>query len=206
MVATVGFVGNISSHLSQTADVNYVPLNDPDRIYMCGGNCGTSSTDPTQFNTNYHRSYLGMSGVNLVEDEGNSHYEGFQATIRATSFHNLSVDLAYTYSHVWDVIDGQLFNNLDVPSNPRYQYGTAGFDRRQIAVANFNCDIPVFQSGGGAAKNILGGWTISGVTTMETGNPLNVGSPNTTGLPVTDHPVVSGKVTYPHSATQWFAP
>jgi len=54
--------------------------------------------------------YRGFSGINLVEDEGNSHYEGVQATFRAQSFHNLSVDFAYTYSHTWDVIDGQLFN------------------------------------------------------------------------------------------------
>lgn len=206
MLATLGFVGNTSSHLSQTVNENYVPLNDPDRLYICGGNCGVTSTDPTQFNNNYHRNYQGMGDVNLVENQGNAHYEGLQATIRATSFHNLSVDLAYTYSHAWDVIDAQLFNNLDVPFNPRFQYGTSGFDRRQIAVANFNYDMPFFQNGSGAAKNLLGGWTVSGITTMQTGNPLNVGGINTTGEPGNGHPLVSGRTTYPHTATQWFAP
>src|SRR6185437_12371670 len=137
---------------------------------------------------------------------GNSHYEGVQATFRAQSFHNLSVDFAYTYSHTWDVIDGQLFNNLDVPFNPRYQYGTSGFDRRQIAVANFDYILPLLQHNNGFAGKVGGGWEISGITTMETGNPLNVGGWNSTGLPVTNHPVVGGRISYPHTAQQWFAP
>jgi hypothetical protein len=207
MVATLGFVGNTSSHLSQTVDINYVPLSDPDRADMCGSPCGvTGITDPTLTNNNYHRTDQGFSSLNLVYDEGNSHYDGIQATVRAQSYHNLSLDFAYTYSHTWDVIDGQLFNNLDVPFNPRFQYGTSGFDRRQIAVANFNYNLPIFQNSNGAARNVLGGWTVSGVTTMETGNPLNVGSWNSTGLPVTDHPVVSGKIGYPHSINKWFSP
>ena len=207
MVATLGFVGNTSSHLSQTVDTNFVPLDDPDRIDMCGSVCGvTGLNNPPLTNTNYHRMYQGFSGTNLVEDEGNSHYEGVQATFRAQSFHNLSLDFAYTYSHTWDVIDGQLFNNINVPFNPRYTYGTAGFDRRQVAVANFDYILPILQHDNGFAGKVGGGWEVSGITTMETGNPLNVGAWNSTGLPVTNHPVVGGKITYPHTAQAWFTP
>lgn len=206
MVATLGFVGNTSSHLSMTVDNNVVPLNDPDRIYMCGGTCGSTSNDPTLTNANYHRIYTGWSGINLVTDDSNSHYEGLQATVRATAYHGLSVDLAYTYSHTWDLIDGQLFNNIDNPYNPRYQYGTAGFDRRQIAVANFDYDMPFFNHSGTLARDVLGGWTVSGVGSMTTGNPITVGAPNTTGLQVTNHPNFQGPVTYQHTFQHWFAP
>ena len=40
MVATLGYVGNTSTHLSQTVDINPVPDDDPNRIHICGGNCG----------------------------------------------------------------------------------------------------------------------------------------------------------------------
>ena len=209
MMATLGFVGNISSHLSQTVDINTVPENNPNRLYICGGNCGASSTDPTKTNPNYNRRYIGFGGINLVQDQGNAHYEGLQATFRSTEFHNLSFDFAYTYSHAWDVIDGQLFNNLNNPMNPRYDYATAGFDRRQIAVLNFNYDIPFFRSGSGAARTMLGGWSISGVSSMQTGVPLSVNSANDNlgfGGNTTNHADLNGTISYPKTFKNWFSP
>ena len=96
------------------------------------------------------------SGVNIVENEGNAHYDGLQATFRATAWHNLTMGAAYTFSHAWDVIDAQLFNNVDNPMNPGYQYGTAGFDRRNIAVVNFDYNVPLFQNAHGLTKSLGG--------------------------------------------------
>lgn len=204
MVATLGFVGNTSSHLSQTVDINTVPANDPNRINICGKNCGGT----TGYNANYDRPYLGFAGINLVEDEGNAHYEGLQATFQASDFHHLSIDLAYTYSHAWDVIDAQLFNNLPDPMNPQYSNGTSGYDRRQIATLNFNYELPIFQNATGAAKDVMGGWTISGISTMETGNPLTVTTPYDNlgfGGDTTNYVNQSGLVIYPHTFQHWFA-
>ena len=39
---------------------------------------------------------------------------------------NLYFDGACTYSHAFDAIDAQLFNNIDDPINPGYTYGTSG--------------------------------------------------------------------------------
>jgi hypothetical protein len=203
IVANLAFVGNISDHLSQTVQINTVPVNDPNRVNICGKNCGGT----TGYDADYDRPDLGFNTINLVEDEGNSHYEGLQTTIRATSFRNLSIDLAYTYSHAWDVIDGQLFNNIDDPMNPHYTYGTAGFDRRQIAALNFNYQVPFFDHAGAAVRNALGGWTISGVSTMQTGNPLTVDTPYDNlgfGGGTTNHVNLNGTITYPHSFQHWF--
>jgi hypothetical protein len=206
VVATLGYVGNTSDHMSQTVDTNTLPLSDtPDRTNVCGSACGgKAGTD-----ADYFRQYVGFQSINLVENEGNAHYHSLQATMRATAWHNLTLGAAYTYSHAWDVIDAQLFNNIDDPFSPRYQYGTSGFDRRHIGVVNFDYDMPVFQHSKGAAHNLMGGWTISGITLMQTGNPLSVNAGNNTlGLSgsTTDHADLVGKVTYPHTATQWFNP
>ena len=40
MVATIGYVGNTSFTCRKQADINTVPVNDPNRINICGGNCG----------------------------------------------------------------------------------------------------------------------------------------------------------------------
>ena len=209
MLATLGYVGNTSSHLSQTIDINTVPVDNPNRIYICGGNCGASSTDPQLTNPNYNRRYIGFSNINLVYDEGNAHYQGLQATFRATAFHDLSFDFAYTYSHAWDVIDGQLFNNINNPMNPRYDYGTAGFDRRQIAILNFNYDLPIFRSASGATRSVLGGWSVSGVSFMQTGTPVSVNAANDNlgfGGSTTNHADVNGLISYPKTFKHWFSP
>ena len=206
VVATLGYVGNNSDHLSQTQDINTLPASDlADRKNVCGSACGGAAGT----NANYYRQYVGFGGINMVEDEGNSHYDGLQGTFRATAWKSLSLGAAYTYSHTWDVIDAQLFNNIDDPMNPRYSFGTSGFDRRHIGVVNFDYDLPIFQHSRGLANSLLGGWTISGVTLMESGNPLSVNAGNNTlgfGGDTNDHADAVGKVSYPHTAAQWFNP
>jgi len=206
IVASVGYVGNTSNHLSQTVDINTLAFGDiANRKNVCGSACnGVSGTKQ-----DYFRQYVGFGSINLVEDEGNAHYHGLQATVRATGFKGLTIGAAYTYSHTWDIIDAQLFNNIDNPFYPRYQYGTSSFDRRQIGTLNFVYDVPIFTHSSGLAHNIIGGWQISGVGMMQTGNPLSVNAgTNTTGLggTNTDHADLLGTITYPHTVKQWFSP
>jgi hypothetical protein len=204
IVASVGYVGNASNHLSQTVDINTLAFSDlVNRKNVCGTACGGASGT----NSNYYRQYVGFASINMVEDEGNAHYHGLQATVRATGFRGLTLGAAYTYSHAWDIIDAQLFNNIDNPFYPRYQYGTSSFDRRQIGVVNFVYDVPIFSHSKGLAHNIIGGWQISGVGSMQTGNPVSINAgTNTTGLggTNTDHADKLGNATYPHTVKKWF--
>jgi hypothetical protein len=204
IVASLGYVGNTSAHLSQTVDINTLPYSDTaDRTNVCGSACGGIAGT----NANYYRQYVGFGGINLVEDQGNAHYHGLQATMRATAWHGVTVGAAYTYSHAWDVIDAQLFNNLTNPQNPRYSYGTSGFDRRQIGVVNFDYNLPLFEHSKGLTHSLLGGWTISGIGSMQTGNPLTINAgTNSLGLGgnATSYADQVGPVTYPHTAKHWF--
>ena len=38
-----------------------------------------------------------LAGVNMVRNEGNAHYDGLQATFRATAWKNLTFGAAYTF-------------------------------------------------------------------------------------------------------------
>jgi len=206
MVFTIGYVGNRAAHLSQTVDINTLPYNDlADRKNVCGAPCGGAPNT----NSNYYRQYVGFGSINLVEDEGNSHYDSLQTTFRAAAWKNLTFGVSYTYSHAWDVIDAQLFNNLQNPQDPGYQYGTAGFDRRHIAAVNFAYALPIFQHSGLMTRSLVGGWTLSGVVSMSSGNPLQINAgTNTLGLggTTTDRADQVKPVTYPHTIKQWFDP
>jgi len=203
-VFTVAFVGNTSFHLSQLTDINSLSQSDlVHRAGVCGSACGASHT----LNANYYRSYVGWSDINEEYNQGNAQYEGLQATFRTRAWKNLTLSANYTWSHAWDVIDGQLFNNLPNSFDPGYSYGTAGFDRRNIAVVNFIYNVPIFQASHGFAQAVLGGWTFSGIVSMQSGNPGTVGAPNWLGLPGTSNRAnLAGPVSYPHKVNEWFDP
>jgi hypothetical protein len=211
MVATIGYVGNKSSHLSDQRNYNLLPLNDlTNRVYVCGPICG--STAGNGINADPFRQYQGWNNLTILEDEGNAHYHGLQATLRASGWHNLSFGALYTFSHAWDQLDGQIFANLSNPYNPAYDNGTAGFDRRHIGSVNFDYNIPIFQHSHGIAKTVLAGWTVSGIGSMMSGNPINIGSPDWTGLAgITNRPNQISPVTYvkthnPAGNSKWFDP
>jgi len=93
--------------------------------------------------------------------------------------------------------------------NPRYTYGTAGFDRRNIAAGNFAYNLPIFQNSNGLGKTFLGGWTVSGIVLMQSGQPITVDSANDNlgfGGSTQNHADQIGSVTYPHTYKQWFSP
>jgi hypothetical protein len=204
MVASIGYVGNNSVHMSQTVDLNGMyPSDITDRTQVCGPSCGGAGG----VNGNYFRQYRGFSDINIVGDEGTAHYHGLQATFRATAWQGLTLGAAYTYSHAWDVIDAQLFNNLESSINPRYSFGTSGYDRRQIGVVNFDYTLPIFEHSKGMAHNLVGGWTISGVGAMNAGNPLTIGAgSNTLGFAGGESSYADrvGPVKAIHSRQQWF--
>lgn len=197
-VMTVSYVGNTANHLSQTADINLLPEGDiTDRTAVLGG-----------ADANFYRTHLGWSGINMIWNEGNSKYNSLQATLRATAWKNLTLGANYTYSHAFDVIDGQIFNNISDPYNPGYDYGTAGYDRRHVFTFSYVYDFPFFRSGSRTTKALLGGWTLSGIVSAQTGNPLNVnasGDPLGLGGNTTDHANLVGPISYPKTFKQWFS-
>jgi hypothetical protein len=208
MVFTIGYVGNNSVHLSDTPAINTLRYNDiANRVQVCGTVCGGASgiqADP-------FRPYLGWGGIAMLEDEAGAHYHSLQGTMRASAWHNLNFGLVYTYSHAWDQQDGQIQfggGNVTNPFNPKYDYGTAGFDQRQIARANFDYNVPIFQHSSGVARTVLGGWTVSGIVAMQSGTPLNIGAPDWSGLGggVGNRANKVGVVSYPKTKTKWFDP
>jgi len=87
-------------------------------------------------------------------------------------------------------------------SNPylgwRYDVGPSGFDRTHNAVVNFIYDIPLFRNNSSRlVKTALGGWQASGIVTIESGLPLNIGISGKQGgnaLPnATNRPDLVGK-------------
>ena len=75
---------------------------------------------------------------------------------------------------------------MTAPYNAKYDKGSdAGLDRRHVFNASYVYDLPFFQKSGNlAAREIVGGWSISGITTLESGtaNSVSLTGVDTVGL------------------------
>jgi hypothetical protein len=130
--------------------------------------------------------------------------------VRAENRHGLTTQVAYTWSHNIDEVANDL-NGLSNPFNPKYDYGSdTSFDRRHILNLSYVYDIPFFKSSSNlAAREIIGGWSISGITYFESGLPLFIHytGPDVLGLTAgSNRPNLVSKVSRPKTVASWFTP
>lgn len=135
------------------------------------GNCGVR-LKTTQY-----------SNINRRAGKGFSNYNGlnFRTEIQDLNGSGLTMRLNYTYSHaidnLSDVFSGSSnsFNlGLLDPFNPGLDKGNASFDARHRVVVAGLWDIPVFKTGRGLGRQILGGWTFAPIFLASTGNPFTL--------------------------------
>ncbi len=99
-----------------------------------------------------------------------SKYNSFQATVEKTLSHGLQLRAAYTYAHALD--NGSSFEAGNViPSNFNLTYGNSAFDARHRLVAQYLYQIPDWGFHH-LPSRITKGWTLSGVTSLQTGFPI----------------------------------
>ena len=142
-----------------------LPLSDlTDRQKVAGG-----------ANANPYRNFPGYNNINQEENETNFNYNSLQAGLRMENKHGLTTQLSYTWSHEIDIGQNDLAG-LTAPYNAKYDKGSdAGLDRRHVFNASYVYDLPFFQKSGNlAAREIIGNWSVSGITSLETGTANNV--------------------------------
>ena len=206
-VLTVTYVGNSNYHQSEGVNINALsPSNTQDRLGVCGSTCGYTGSP---LNANLYRPYLGWGTISPMFMSANSNYESLQIGFRATAWHNVTLNSNYTWSHAFDIIDGELFSNVNNPFNTHWDYGPAGWDRRQISVSSIIYSIPLFKdSGTRAEKALIGGWEISSIATFESGNPFSIGNGVDNlgfGGGTSNRANIVAPVTYPKTRFAWFS-
>jgi hypothetical protein len=202
-VLSVNYVGNQGRHQN-----DYNALNLPSQSYLpalIGG---------ANYNTAPGLPYPGFHSINLAHNEANTHYNGLQIDLNSQLGHDLNLRAFYTLSRAIDPGTGSNGGqDLQNVSNPyagwKYDVGPSGYDRTHVGVVDFIYDIPVFRHNQSRlVKSTLGGWQVSGIVTLESGLPLNIGLTGGQGnnhLPNgTNRPDLTGKVAYPKTVGQWF--
>jgi Carboxypeptidase regulatory-like domain len=205
-VLSVTYVGNQNYHQSEGININPLAQNDPHRLGVCGSTCGYTGT---QLNANLYRPYLGWGAIAPMELGGNSNYNSLQVVVKVNAWKNLTVNSSYTWSHAFDIIDGEIFVNVNNPFNAHWDYGPAGFDRRNISITSFIYNIPFFRNANNAlTRSLLGGWELSGIALFESGTPVSISNgPDNLGLGGTtgNRANIVAPITYPGNRLQWFS-
>ena len=102
-------------------------------------------------------------------------YPSFQVGLERRFTKGLSYSFAYTLSKSFDDGSGQrdvVPNAFDVHN----LWGPSTFDRRHSVVITFAYQPPIFKDQTRLSGKLLGGWVLSGVSQMATGNPITIGT------------------------------
>ncbi len=220
VVAVVQYVGTLGWDQSNDRGSNTLPLTDPnnpsnpydDREEVATTCTSASASAPTcpdiSSNPNLYRIYPGYGNIEQEQEETNVNYNSLQAGLRIDNRHGLTTQLSYTWSHTIDEVNDDL-EQLSDPFNPKYDYGSDdALDRRQIFNASYVYALPFFSHGSLWQREVLGGWTISGITTAQSGVPAYIyyTGPDTVGLggDFTNRPDLVAPVKYPKTEAAWF--
>jgi outer membrane receptor protein involved in Fe transport len=130
----------------------------------------------TLANVNLRVPYLGYqpTGLQGTEFDGTSNYNSLQATVRKQFSYGLALQGSYTWSkNLSDIATGGPYysRNSNDPDDPAQQYGPTSYSRPQRFILNYRYELPRGNRQGVAGK-FLNGWSLAGITTIQSGSPL----------------------------------
>ncbi len=237
-VISLGYVGSEGHRLPLAYELN--PGINPTGCAADPTCVKSAPIQPAAFPGNYKYPGNIFASVGQVSTAGNSNYNAFQATWDKRLSHGLQFLAAYTYSHSFD--DGSGFENsgfngggfggfgqtrsVDPFNRKLRDYGPSIYDARHRFVISYVYMIPSvrhFNAMHWLPAKVAEGWQINGITTFQSGFPLDVVDSSlpsltdsflqfycTPGQACWDIPNVTGPVQYENPKTsptnQWFNP
>lgn len=169
LVATVAYVGSLSSHLQVRHNPNQAA--EPADV----SNPGTLQS---------RRPYPWVGDVLEAADIGYANYNGLEAQLQGRLRNGLSFNANYVYSKSLDVLTTEELTPLDGRNLSR-DYGVSDFDHRHFFKMNAVVPLPFgkgrryLNGNNKLAQEILGGWNGSGMLFVRSGFPFYVSATDT---------------------------
>jgi hypothetical protein len=132
----------------------------------------------------------GFTGSNLVAflSNGNSTYHGASAQVTKRLTNGFQMTAAYTFSHLIDDTTAEVFSTVLSPrrvedfQNLRRERADSALDHRHRFVTSSIYELPWFNNKTGLVGVLLGGFSISGTYTAESGERITIRSGNDANL------------------------
>jgi hypothetical protein len=171
-VVRAAYVGSHGMDLQRNLIINAA-------IYVPGTDAQGNPLSTTA-NVNSRRPFPGYQTINYSRADGTSNLNSLLVTLERRLAHGLAVKANYTFQKSLDdapqtagnAHQNQLRNPLGKPN----VYGPSDFDRTHNFVADFVWQIPTPFQQNRVAKQVLGGWELTGIASLESGQPFTVAS------------------------------
>ncbi len=156
-------------------------------------------------NINQNGAFPNFGSILQLNSSGTSNYNSLQSTFRLRTWHGLTSQLAYTWSHSLDEISEYRAIILDDAFNKHLDYGSSDFDTRHLFTASFSYDVPKAPWAHGWSSRIVNGWSLSSLWNFHSGQPSDEVR---LGLDVIGNPFagVNHKFSVAGGGTQWWNP
>jgi hypothetical protein len=153
----VSYVASESYHLAQVLDLNPGYYGSP-----------TNGGRPT---------YLNYSQVLEDDSFGTSPYHSLQVAVEERLSHGLEAHSSFTWSKTIDVASTgniSFSNGIADPFDIRHNRGNSDLNFPLISVTNVVYTTPGLTNRNLLERNLLGGWEVSGIFTLQSGEPFSI--------------------------------
>ncbi len=201
--AEVGYAGSQGVRLLQSLQLNQARLASPATPIR-----GLTANSSRNVSARVYVPGFSSTGLNTVTANGHSTYHALVSTL-SRRMDSSFFQFAYTFSKSIDNNSGStnqdLGNSGGNQLDPTSQRGLSNFDRRHRLVATYSYDLPGPKKG--IMKTLVGGWNVSGYTTVQSALPINFtcvcGTTNVGGYTTTLYPTASGDLSNIFASNNW---
>ena len=158
VVLQVGYVGSQGRKLIVTRNQNQ-PSPAPD------------NTIPAQRRRPFNQLFPQFAGITEISGSGDSHYNALQISLRNTSWHGLTGQVAYTLGHARDDMSAPRNHWPTDSNNVRGDWGNADFDTRHNLSGYFLYEVPQL---GHSLPKLTKGWQLNAFFSYDSGFPFTV--------------------------------
>jgi hypothetical protein len=196
LILRIGYVGAQGRNLITSYDRNPVT---PAGVAACLADPACVN-DPGDQDVNFpdHQKYPGniFGGIGWERNQGWSNYNALQITADKRVTHGLQFLTTYTWSHALDVAssyEDTAFvgaGSFDPYGRLQRDYGNSAYDARHRFTVSFLYDIPNINKLSAFSwmpSRIFGGWRITGVNILQSGQPVVLSDSNQLSLTCVNH-------------------
>lgn len=175
LLLEIGYVGSRGANLQRLRSINQALL-------ASASNPIRGVTTNTVANITQRKPYLGWSSSDLrrVESAGDSSYDALESSLTKRYSNGLQFLASYTWSKTIDSEGANVEANAQAgagvgdQNNDDARRGPASFSRPHRFVASFVYELPWLKESHGVTRVLLGGWSVAGVATIQSGRPLTI--------------------------------
>ncbi len=174
LVLEVAYVGSRANHQPTNQIYNQAQLASP-------ANPIRGETTNTVANIAQRVPFVGFApiGLNEVQSRASAWYNGLESSLTQRLSRGLQFLVAYTFSKSLSDAGADTgvsgVNAIPGTQNDRrLNYGQSDFNRPHRFVVSYLYDFPTIRTGSRLSRGLLNGWSLTGVTTIQSGLPLTL--------------------------------